>query len=126
MGYTNESDVSNFPLNSIVQCPFDHSFLCFAVRLFGDDIEQKDKNGNLPLHIACGSSLNNESSANSISLLLDAYPKGAKMCDGRGEFPLHLAVASGKIWDEGVDKIFAANQRAINYRDRKQHLYPFL
>jgi len=124
--YVKKSDVSNFPLHSIIQCPFDQSFLCFAINLFRDEIRCKDENGNLPLHLACGSYLNKDSSADSLKILLDEYPMGAMITNGKGDFALHLAIASGKSWNDGVDKVLVANPSAIHYRDFQQHLYPFM
>lgn len=121
--YTTDSDVNNFPLHAIVQCPCDLSFLKFSIEMCYHEIRQKDSKGNLPLHLAaCSSPLN----ADLLTIILDAYPDGAFATDGKDNLPLHLAIASGGQWHEGVNIIFAANPRAITCRDLQQYLYPFM
>ena len=50
-------------------------------------IEEKNKDGNLPLHLAC----NNGASTDVIRLLVEAYPNAVKEKNYDGDLPLQIA-----------------------------------
>mmetsp|Transcript_30009 Transcript_30009/g.45509 ORF Transcript_30009/g.45509 Transcript_30009/m.45509 type:complete len:336 (+) Transcript_30009:225-1232(+) len=120
--YIEDSDVTNFPLHTIAQCPCDLSFLEFSMEMFHNKIRQRDSKGSLPLHLACSSLLG----ADLLEVILEAYPGAAFVTDGKGNLPLLLAIASGREWHEGLEPIFAANPQAITCRDSEEFLYPFM
>ncbi|KAL3919919.1 MAG: hypothetical protein SGILL_003512 [Bacillariaceae sp.] len=50
----------------------------------------------------------------------------SSMGSNAGQLPLHVAVASGKPWNDGVKTILSAYPEAISRIDPKTGLYPFL
>lgn len=65
-----------------------------------------------------------------LEILIDAAPWAARI-EGKfglssGRLPLHLAIARGKPWNEGIKNILAAYPEAIARRDPATGLYPFL
>ena len=65
-----------------------------------------------------------------LDILVNANPRAAKIASSMGSFagrlPLHVAVASGKPWNEGIKTILNAYPEAISRVDPKTNLYPFL
>ncbi|KAG7349297.1 ankyrin repeat domain protein [Nitzschia inconspicua] len=64
-----------------------------------------------------------------LDILVTADPSAARI-EGRfgscrGRLPLHLAVATGKPWNEGIKSILAAYPEAISRIDPLTGLYPF-
>lgn len=120
--YCDETYPSNYALHAIVQCPCEKSFCKFAASVYNDYVDRTDEKGNLPLHLACASSV----ATDSIKILLEVHPEGASIPDGDGNLPLHLALASGRKWHEGVEEIFLHNPSATEIFSMEQHLYPFM
>jgi hypothetical protein len=65
-----------------------------------------------------------------LDILVNACPRAARIQGSVGPFagclPLHLAVATGKPWNEGIKTILSAHPEAISSIDPKTGLYPFL
>jgi ankyrin repeat protein len=65
-----------------------------------------------------------------IQILLEANhtspTHGAHIPDPSGRLPLHLALSSGKRWNEGVQQLIAAYPDAVSLPDRSSKLYPFM
>jgi ankyrin repeat protein len=61
-----------------------------------------------------------------IEILVSASSDPACVPDSTGRLPLHLAIASGKLWAHGVKAILGANPDALMVQDSKTKLYPFL
>lgn len=117
-----ESDIENYPLHAIVQCPCEPSFLRFAIQVCHDETDRRDEKGSLPLHLACESPLE----VDLLLIVLGADPDAASVEDGKGNLPIHLAIASGKRWEDGVNILFHANPTSLGSREPEQRLYPFM
>jgi ankyrin repeat protein len=61
-----------------------------------------------------------------IEILVTASSDPACVPDSTGRLPLHLAIASGKVWTHGVKAILDANPDALMIQDSTTKLYPFL
>jgi len=61
-----------------------------------------------------------------IEILVTASGDPAFSPDPKGRLPLHLAIASGKVWGNGVKAIMDANPDALMMQDSVTRLYPFL
>jgi ankyrin repeat protein len=61
-----------------------------------------------------------------IDILIDAGANGACIPDAKGKLPLHLAIASGKRWGEGVKAILEAYPDALSHPDVETGLLPFM
>jgi hypothetical protein len=65
-----------------------------------------------------------------LDILVNADPKAARIASrlgpNRGRLPLHIAVATGKPWNEGIKSLLAAFPEAISRVDPLTRLYPFL
>ena len=74
-------------------------------------VEEKEDNGRgwTALHMAASCP---DSASSLIEALVDIYPAATLEADRRGQYPLHLACASGKSWGDGIKCIFDANPDA--------------
>lgn len=65
-----------------------------------------------------------------LDILVNASPGAAciesRLGPFRGRLPLHMAVATGKPWNEGIKSILAAYPEAVSRIDPVTGLYPFL
>lgn len=129
-----------------VQCPTVAYWL--AIRLFGSQhIHQRDERGNLPIHLAAQHAnlyvipmivLDDDSAQDDNELsILDAtesaltqlakrYPKGAVTPDRQDRLPIHLAIESGKAFQDGIHALVKAAPQTLERRDVKTKLPPFL
>ena len=61
-----------------------------------------------------------------IAVLLQSYPVAARIPDGQGHMPLHLALAKGRrTWRTGVAAIVLAAPESVTARCSETELYPF-
>jgi hypothetical protein len=82
--------------------------LQLVVDAYPESVKQRDAaTGQLPLLLAA-SVVAKDKSTEAIAILLDAFPEASRVPDNSGRTGLELAVASGKHWDEGVDRLFDA------------------
>jgi hypothetical protein len=117
------SDIENYPLHAIVKCPCEPSFLRFSTEVLVVETNRMDVKGNLPIHLACGAPA---VGSDLMSIVIQANPDVASVPDACGSLPLHLALESGKHWEGGVDKLFAAFPSAIYLCDLRYHFFPFM
>ncbi len=68
-----------------------------------------------PLHCAVATS--HHTSRQTIEKLLELGPNAAHAVDAMGRTPFHLAVESGRGWEDGLDLLFEANPDAIDAPD---------
>ncbi len=68
-----------------------------------------------PLHCAVASS--HYTSRATIEKLLELGPDAAHVVDCGGRTPFHVAVESGRAWEDGLDVLFEANPDAIDAPD---------
>lgn len=116
----------------------------YALKLYPDQVHQKDEDGNLPLHIAATSpSHHNESiflgikwdapygeliesmQVDVVEMLLNRFPRAARIQNACGRIPLSLAIEGGKDWNV-IDKLVSAAPEALDTRDPKTRLFPFM
>lgn len=86
-------------------------------------MELDEQNGRLPLHIAAASR-NKEDKRRVIKLLVQLNPGAVVALDSQGQLPLHLALANGDMWVDGVSSLVAPV--ALKTRDPTSQLYPVL
>jgi ankyrin repeat protein len=119
---------------SLPDCPL--VLLELAVLMQLHELEVRNPDGNLPLHLAvahsrfdAGDSDDNEDSddesmrTTQIRILLNHYPIAASLRDSRGRLPLHVAVCSGQPWTS-LKALIQAYPAAVSERDERG-LYPF-
>lgn len=90
----------------------------FEDRVHGDSDRNNSDNPN--------DSSQDSSQPSVIDILLEARQEAASIRDTRGQLPLHLAINSGKRWDDGVKSILSAYPEALSAPDRRTNLIPFL
>lgn len=109
-------------------CPVE--ILEIAMRLYPSQVREKDSGGSLPLHLAAGApvyvkqSYELDKNYNAIDLLSLAYPSGASVVNDRGFLPIHIAIRSGRKWEEGLSSLVMADSRSMRVRDPLTGLYP--
>lgn len=101
--------------------------LRYIVETNSEELTQVDDHGNIPLHYAAKSKPP-ESTFPSfytkyvIDELLYKFPEGASIPDGEGNFPLTLAVSSGKQWiGGGVKSLYDAYPDALKQINLEEH-----
>ena len=119
-----------------------------AIKLYPSQLHVRDKDGNLPLHVAC---LSHQTSSLAdgtwnhnrhekpygdvsfsscvpfmISQLLLVYPGAAKEENGTGSYPINIALMAGKTWNDGVSALFSAFPLAVMNLDVLTNLPSFL
>ena len=98
------------------------SFVDLAVRLYPEELQQRDEAGRLPLHIV--SSLEAVQIHSRVKSILGGFPLAVKARDNDGCLALHGAITSGKPWPVLAALIIAAPD-TLSWRDRLSKLYPF-
>lgn len=119
---------------SLPHCPL--VLLELAVLMQHHELEIRNADGNLPLHLAVAQSRfdtgeddddydsDDESvRTTQIRILLKHYPIAASLTDSRGRLPLHVAVCSGQPWTS-LKALIQAYPSAVSERDERG-LYPF-
>lgn len=101
--------------------------LRYIVETNAEEMTQPDQAGNLPLHYAA-KSIPAESSFPAfyskyvVDELLYKFPEAAAMPDGNGDYPLALAVQTGKQWiGGGVKSLYDAYPQALEQIDLDAH-----
>lgn len=77
--------------------------------------------GWLPLHMVAS---NPESSPDLVARLVESHPAGVMVADSEGNYPLHLACESGRLWESGLGALFEAGPGVLSYANGKG-LLPF-
>lgn len=93
----------------------------FAVALHPEQIrEYADDQRRLPLHIAA------TQSPRATKVVLDLYRQAASRTDIHGRLPLHYAIQSGMLWDDGIQDLIRASPKSFTIPDPKTGLPPFM
>jgi ankyrin repeat protein len=132
--------------------PSPPGFLRASIQLHPWQMTARDKEGNLPLHLACKvlrpHGINHgfywmkkdieydmlffrlvpedRARDNPITILTDACSKGASTLDNEGNLPLHSAIISGKGMVDGIHSLIQAAPMALATRNMTDRLYPFM
>lgn len=116
-----------------LSCPLE--VLSYVLEEFPDQIKQKDRWGQLPLHVAIGPTSWSSSTRRKyrprekkfITLLLQKYPEAAstRLACGSQRHPLHLAIANRHTWYGGVEELFLAAPEVLMMTDPVTKLHPF-
>lgn len=111
-------------------CPAE--ILDVAILLYPTQVKEKTFDGSIPLHLAAKAPAYMKQpyelgrAANPIDLLSKAYPSGGLVFDGNGFLPIHVAIRSGKKWDEGLSSLVLSAPRSLFIRDPNTRLIPFM
>jgi hypothetical protein len=103
-----------------------------VVRLYPNQTSTRDHDGNLVLHIAASSPVQQKQHQHmrfvvqdAVDVLVNSFPTGARMPNREGRLPLHLALERGKrTWSTGVCTLVNAAPQTLMTRDVTTHLYP--
>lgn len=99
--------------------------LPYLLKQFPEQVREADDDGRLPLAIAASlTQVTPERSDTLLKLLLQEYPHAAQVTDLDGRSPLVLALASGKRWDWGVERLLWAAPDRLHIQDYITGLYP--
>ena len=77
-----------------------------VVNVYREELSEKNKDGRLPLSIACDCPIANRSCdvLTKIQILLREYPDAARVIDvNRNTFPIFIALSSGILWNDGIE-----------------------
>lgn len=119
-----------------VQVETPPDLLRYIVETNAQDLTRVDYDGNLPLHYAASLKPPVDPSSNGstsdhfpgfynkyvMDELLYKFPEAASMADSSGQFPLTLAIKSGKLWiGGGIKSLYEAYPDALNQIELDQH-----
>ena len=116
------------PLHIAASRPCPPGLFSFMMQLYDTLWEQKDRDGQVPLMIACYYPIANRAYGVCTKvqyLLQENRDATAAQRDLTGRYPLHAATISGIQWKEGVKDLFRAFPQALTIRDPLTDLYPF-
>jgi ankyrin repeat protein len=125
-----ESNARFHPLHIAAMYPSPPDFFAFLTRAFPRELSVRDRNGDLPLHVACAiprfgnRTCDHEKSI--IQHLLGMYPRAALAVNAQGQLPFHLALRAGISWNEGLSDLFERYPEVIGVYDPVSGLYPFM
>lgn len=115
-----------------VKCP--PNLLRFALKLYRRQLFLKDDKGRIPLHLTAEypayvplyfekSSCSGEPA---LVTLASAHPNSVREKDNSGRLPLHTALESKKMWDDGVSYIVELYPDSVKVPHPKSDLLPFM
>ena len=109
-------------------CP---AFLELVVRLYPEDLRQKDELGRVPLHIVSSLGADpiyhpaaEDNRESKIETILQGFPDAARFRDCYNSLPLHRAITSGQSWN-ALSSLIRAAPETLSRRDGVNKLYPF-
>ena len=108
---------------------FATALFSFALWMYQNQVDVKDPDGRLPIHLAVRGT-SKSSSINMISALLEVYSEGAECTESNDtddvQYPLHTALKNGFKWREGGIKELVENgMEALVYAENSTGLYPY-
>jgi hypothetical protein len=116
-----------------LNCPLE--VLTYVLDRYPEQVFQRDRWGQLPMHIAVGPSSWSHATGRKykpreqefVSLLLDAHPGAAKerILANHDRYPLHAALVNRHIWDGGIQDLFHAAPEILLVADPLTKLFPF-
>ena len=151
--YQRDAEGADFSVNhAAAATPSPPQFMRCSIDLYPWQLAMPDKDGFLPLHLACKVLRpegicdqfywmkkdiaieaicfrlipEDRAKDNPITILTDAYPKGASTLDRHGNLPLHSAILSGKGMIDGIQSLINAAPMALSTRNMEHGLYPFM
>lgn len=120
-----------FIVHRAIQVDTPPDLLRYIVETNSEELAKVDEHGNLPLHYAAKSQppkgdkracFPEFHTKYVVDELLYKFPEGAAMQDAQGNFPLTLAVNSGKQWiGGGVKSLYDAHPEALKQIDLSSH-----
>jgi ankyrin repeat protein len=84
-----------------------------AMKRYHDQLEEIDDLGDLPLHLVAAQGQADDTEDDLLGEILNAYPPAACVRNNRGALPLDLAIASGRRWKTGIEKLLQVNPEAL-------------
>lgn len=125
-----EAHVSSFlPLHTATQCPScPPSLFPHLLQVYKEQVLVQDEDGRLPLAVACLDPISNRSvgGLTKVNLLLAEHPAAAEVPDYSGRLPVFIALESGLVWEEGIDRLIALAPKSLVLRDPVTRLPAFL
>lgn len=125
-----DDSISFHMIHALIECGSNPRIIRHAIYLHPNEVNARDSYGNTPLCIAASKV---EIVPEIIDILLQADNrnvigsiKSAQMQNGDKRLPLHVAVESGRTWKNGIERIVDAEPLALETRDIKTHMYPFM
>lgn len=117
-------------VHALIECGANPKIVQYVIKRYPDEVVKRDKYGKTPLSIAASKV---DVMPEMIDILLKAEKsnkngiiRSARMVDNEKRLPLHLAIESGRTWANGVEKIAIAEPLALETRDIKTRMYPFM
>lgn len=95
-----------------------HSYCPLALRQrimkrYAHQLKMPDRQGNLPLHIAARTIVDEDEDVEVIQQVLKAYPDAIRVVNQDGNLPLDEAIRAGRTWSTGAQILFEAFPEAI-------------
>eukprot|EP00979_Chaetoceros_neogracilis_P001671 scaffold303_cov285-Chaetoceros_neogracile.AAC.15 len=108
----------------------DFKLLTIASLIHKREILLQDRDGNLPLHLACHKRQmkdEEEEPFSKVGILVDEHPEASKIRNMKGYLPLFLAVKSFACdWDNGMEALTIAYPDSLAETDPDHQIYPFM
>jgi len=116
-------------LHTATRCPCcPQSLYSLLLKMYKEQLRERDENGRLPLAVACLDPVSNRSIGvmTKVHLLLFEYSDAAGMVDHDNRLPIFTAIESGLVWEEGIDRLIFFAPESLLLRDPATLLPAFL
>lgn len=99
------------------------SFLLSHV-LFPDQVRQRNRKGNLPLHLYANTEAHQFLEMQKLEALQGWFPQAATVRNGDGRLPIHVAIDCGRSWPF-MSELLSGSPDTISAVDGPTQLFPF-
>jgi hypothetical protein len=119
--------VQTHELHTALELPCSPEILSWFIRMYPDQLMIPMTDGKLPLHaFASSKSFVEHTMVNDIlQLCIDFYPNAARIW-WNGKLPVHLAIESGYLWTNGLQRLLNAYPEALQMPNYMSGLVPFM
>ena len=114
-------------LHTLVELDCPESIIRYALAVYSNQCQDRDRHGRSVLHLAL---LNKKANENIVRMLLKppfGHPGMVRMLDRKGNLPLHILIGSGCGYsDNRMKMIIDIEPKALETRNGVYGLYPFM
>ena len=119
--------VQTHELHTALELPCTPKILSWFIKMYPDQLMIPMADGKLPLHaFASSKSFVEHTMVNDVlQLFIDIYPDATRIW-WNGKLPIHLAIESGYLWTNGLERLLYAYPEARQMPNYNSGLVPFM
>ena len=123
----NHKHEQNHEMHVALELPVSPKILSWYIKMYSYQVKIPMADGKLPLHAFVTSKVfaNHKETDSLMQMLLEIYPESAGTWY-RGKLPIHLAIESGCMWTNGLQRLLYAYPEARQMPNSQTLLFPFM